>query len=445
MDTLRIFHCADFHIGMRFSDYASSDALREARLSAVDRVVEAARAADCHLLSVSGDLFDRVSMTKADVSRAAAALSDFPGRAVLVLPGNHDYAGAESTLWRDFRDSAADHVHVLDRSEPFDLAGYDIPAVVYPAPCDAKHSSDNRIGYVSAALSDRAGDGATDADGRRATTGSSRPADGTSAPGIPGNAGTGPPAGSSRPAAGGHSGPAAGNPRPWRIGMAHGSIEGVSPDFDGRYFPMRRSELEEARVDVWLLGHSHVSWPESLADSPRILNPGTPEPDGFDCGHPGHAFIVELGAPGGGRAHGERTSDGPAAGARAPVSVERVTTGLFRFRREQRTLNSSADVEALKDIINDGSAASTILRLELDGRLDPQALAALEHAVEALRGRVAELDVRHENVGEAVTRERIAEEYPEGSFASTLLLSFSDEDDRDALEMAWDIVEESRQ
>ncbi|MFW5995561.1 MAG: metallophosphoesterase family protein, partial [Spirochaetia bacterium] len=251
MDLLRILHCADFHIGMRFSDYSQRDALREARKTAVSRVVAAARAADCHLLTVSGDLFDRVSMNKADVSSVAASLSQFPGRAVLVLPGNHDYAGAESTLWRDFRDAASDHVHVLDEREPFHLADYEIPAVVYPAPCDAKHSAEHRVGYIADTIA---------AERHR------HPGGHDSAEAIP-------------------------EARPWRIGMAHGSIEGVSPDFDGRYFPMRREELREAGVDVWLLGHSHVSWPESLSDSPRILNPGTPEPDGFDCTHPGHAFI----------------------------------------------------------------------------------------------------------------------------------------------------------
>lgn len=419
MDLLRIMHCADFHIGMRFSDYASRDALREARLSAVDRIVEAAGGADSHLISVSGDLFDRVSMSKADVSRVAASLSEFPGRAVLVLPGNHDYAGAESTLWRDFRDAAGDHVRVLDRAEPFDLAEYGIPAVVYPAPCDAKHSGDNRIGWVREAI---AGERIAENLGSNSDTG------------------------------GAASGPQAAG-RPWRIGMAHGSIEGVSPDFDGRYFPMRREELQQAGVDVWLLGHSHISWPESLADSPRILNPGTPEPDGFDCAHRGHAFIVELGgssatdtgdSPESAAADGHAPPSAPPSEP-APISVRRITTGAFRFRQERRTLSSGADVEALDQVADGSESASTILRLELEGRLDAESLERLEQTIAAVRQRVAELDLRHENVHEAVTRGRIEQEYPDGSFASTLLLSFADEDDREALEMAWDIVGESRQ
>ena len=65
------------------------------------------------------------------------------------------------------------------------------------------------------------------------------------------------------------------------IGIAHGSIEGVSPDFDQQYFPMTKRELNISGVDIWLMGHTHITWPKKPGKKDIVFNPGTPEPDGF--------------------------------------------------------------------------------------------------------------------------------------------------------------------
>src|SRR5208337_1480370 len=79
------------------------------------------------------------------------------------------------------------------------------------------------------------------------------------------------------------------------IGLAHGSLGGVSPDFQGDYYPMTESELKAAGIDLWLLGHTHVRFPdEDYGHTARILLPGTPEPDGFGCRHPGYVWLLEV-------------------------------------------------------------------------------------------------------------------------------------------------------
>jgi len=57
---------------------------------------------------------------------------------------------------------------------------------------------------------------------------------------------------------------------------------------------MTRKELESTGLDLWLLGHTHLPWPENPDKNARILIPGTPEPDGFDCNHEGSAFIINI-------------------------------------------------------------------------------------------------------------------------------------------------------
>ena len=419
MKRLRILHSADFHIGMRFRDYSCGEQLREARLSAVDRVVAAANERECDILTVGGDLFERRAIPKADVRRVTDSLARFAGVAVLVLPGNHDYIGGESSLWSEFRESSPDHVYLLSDPEPFDLRPFALDAVVFPAPCDAKHSETNRIGWVAERLN-----GGETVEGDTVL-----------------------------------------------LGLAHGSIEGVSPDFAESYFPMTRAELEGAGVDLWLMGHSHVTWPPAPDPRERIVNPGTPEPDGFDCSHAGHALYVELGgrgrggdethtAPGeraelggGGRggdeaervpATGRRDGRGASPGSRrrVPSTIEVVQTGMYRFHREHRTLRGIHDVQRVGAELGASSLAKTAVRLILDGRLDTEAMEALPGALERVRANVLEIDLRRDDLHEAITPERIDREYAAGSFAARLLHELAQAQDHEALEEAWETLRE---
>ena len=63
----------------------------EARFDVLKRCADIANEETCDLFVVGGDLFDRVSVAKRDIQRAASILAEFQGRLVTVLPGNHDY------------------------------------------------------------------------------------------------------------------------------------------------------------------------------------------------------------------------------------------------------------------------------------------------------------------------------------------------------------------
>jgi len=55
------------------------------------RCVDIANEQACDPFVVGGDLFDRVSVAKRDIQRAASILAEFQGRLVTVLPTNHDH------------------------------------------------------------------------------------------------------------------------------------------------------------------------------------------------------------------------------------------------------------------------------------------------------------------------------------------------------------------
>jgi len=86
---------------MQFSSYGeAAEALKEARYETLDRLIKIANDENCDLIVIAGDLFDRVSMKKADVIKAMSSINKFENGPVLILPGNHDFFRNDSNLWR---------------------------------------------------------------------------------------------------------------------------------------------------------------------------------------------------------------------------------------------------------------------------------------------------------------------------------------------------------
>jgi exonuclease SbcD len=366
---LRVFLTSDLHLGMKFAGYpdAARAALVEARFTCLDRVVAAASAAGSELLVIAGDLFESVSATHASILRAAKSLGAFQGRLVAVLPGNHDYISSEDKLWTRFRDAAGDAVLLLDSPRPYPLAGYEMNACLYAGPCTMKHSASNAIGWVRAAVKD--------------------------------------------------------NGIRHHIGVAHGSLEGLSLDKEGEYYPMRLQELADTGVRPWLVGHTHLPFPKEPGPRDTIFVAGTPEPDGFDCTHQGSGWSLLLG------------DDGSIRAASVP-------TGELRFRDETRAVQSGADLERLERDLTGGTPRRTLLRLRLTGRAPRETLDQVDALQARLSSALLHVDLRADQLREEITPEAIDREYPAGSFPHTLLSQLAAGDDQEALQIAHDLLQE---
>ena len=366
---LGVFLTSDLHLGMKFAGYPDTAraALVEARFTCLDRVVAAANAADCDLLVIAGDLFESVNAAQRDIARAATSLGAFRGKLTAVLPGNHDYLSAEDKLWGRFRDSAGDRVLLLDSPRPFPLTGYDIDACLYPGPCTDKHSPNNAIGWVRAAAKDTAVH--------------------------------------------------------YHVGVAHGSLEGLSPDKEGLYYPMSLQELAETGVRNWLIGHTHLPFPREPGPTDTLFVAGTPEPDGFDCTHGGSGWALAL------------EDDGR-------TTASSVSTGELRFRDETRTVHATADLERLERDLASGDLPHTLLRLRLSGRAPRQTLEEVSALEARLAAALLHLDFRTDQLREEITAEAIDREYPAGSFPHMLLSQLAKEDDQEALQLAHDLLQE---
>ncbi len=238
---IKIFHTADLHIGMKFSNYpeAVKIPLRRARIDVLGRMVDLANRDKCNIFVIAGDLFHKTTgIRKSDINSVVSILESFQGECVVVLPGNHDFENEMVQLWQSFKGLELEKIVFVAEERPYPLAEFGIDVVVYPAPCHSKHSGVNNIEWISR----------ENVDGEMVN-----------------------------------------------IAIAHGSIGGVSPDLEGEYFPMAREELERLPVDVCLLGHTHVKYPPGTGRTGgKVFNPGTPEPDGLDCRHEGNAWIISV-------------------------------------------------------------------------------------------------------------------------------------------------------
>ena len=368
---LRILHTADVHIGMKFTrGYPPEvkEALVEARFNVLERLVQEANERQCHLFVVAGDLFHRQRIPRRDLLRVAGILNQFEGQALLLLPGNHDfYHRSESSLWQTLEEHLTERAVVLKEPRVYPLEDHDLELHVYPAPCTAKHSPENALGWMRSVTPD---------------------------PEVP-----------------------------FHLGVAHGSLAGFSPDFEERYYPMTRQELEAIPVQVWLLGHTHLRFPPNESGSgERIFFPATPEPDGFDCHHTGSAWLLEVEESG-------------------LVHYQALTTGFYRFQEVTVELSEPQGTQPLRTLNHDYPPESTLLKLHLTGRVSNDLLQEIRQEITRLQEEFFYLEVDTTRLLRGITRKDIDREFVEGSFAHRLLRELEDEDEL-ALQMAYEIIRE---
>ncbi len=368
--SLKVFHTGDLHLGMLYQNRGYPEGVRqelvEARFRALDQMMEKANREECHLFVIAGDLFERLRIGEEQVLRVARALSRFSG-VCAVLPGNHDYYTPGSSLWETFREHAADNLVLLFETRPYSLKEHGLDVALYPAPCHAKHSGESRMEWIFD---------------------------------LP-----------EKPEA------------RWHFGLAHGSVEGYSPDFYQNYFPMRQEELTSSGLHFWFLGHTHVRVPtRDEFGGGAFAYPGTPEPDGFDCRHGGSAWVIRF--DDNGRAEGTA-----------------VATGNYRFRDLEKTVSRAEDMEALaRELSEEG--ARTLVRLKLQGTLPREDYENRRNWREEMKERLFYLEWDDAELQMEISRDTIGALFPEGSFPYLLLDRLAEGGDQKALQRAYTLIKE---
>ncbi len=128
---LRFLHSSDLHLGKPFGRFPEDvrGRLRQARAEVPARLARLAREHGAGHVLLAGDTFDQLTPAPQVIRQALNAMAADPDLQWLILPGNHDHAGA-TELWRQLRSDAPPNVTALLAPHPHPLAN----ATLLPAP-----------------------------------------------------------------------------------------------------------------------------------------------------------------------------------------------------------------------------------------------------------------------------------------------------------------------
>lgn len=356
---LKVFVTGDNHIGLKYASHEKSAVLAQRRIAAFDGMVQTANEEDCALFVITGDLFENTySISKRDIKALADALSCFNGT-VAVLPGNHDYYDRDVKVWKLFREvtAACDNIMLLTEYRPYTVTAGGEEVMLYPALCTSLHSApgQNNLGWIK------------DTDIVRDEV--------------------------------------------YRIGIAHGAVEGETIDKEGQYFLMKRSELESIPVDVWLIGHTHVAFPRDLTDTfapcEKILNAGTHVQTDVSCNTEGLCFIVEIGED-------------------KRLRAKKFVSGNLRFYRKTITLTAGEMETVLIRELSE-MADSSVVDLILTGAVTAEEYEQRSLILENALSRFVEGTYDDYALSKVLSRQLIEAEFPETSFSAGLLTALLEE------------------
>lgn len=373
---IKMFVTGDNHIGRKYERYPEiKDMLIESRLNSLSDMVKQADKEKCSFFIVTGDLFDNVNNIKVGtVKQVADILSNFSGE-VLVLPGNHDYYTGDEKLWKDFIKYVDDkdyNITLLNRFEPYEREAGEDRVIFYPAYCHAKHSAINNLGWIKSAELDEKGS--------------------------------------------------------YNIGIAHGAIKGITPDMKGEYFLMTEDELKLIPMDAWLLGHTHIQYPEIKCDEDlegyKIFNPGTHEQTDLHNNTTGACFVITID-----KAHEVTT-----------IKAHKLDSGRVRFHDLKLKVEPKSDMELHSGIESLISSLdkNSVIRLTVEGSVTESEYMDKGKIYGKLLGTFLTYEVDDEGLSEEISIEKIRQEYSELSFAAQLMEKLVDSPTE--LKMAYELM-----
>jgi len=224
---------------------------------------------------------------------------------VFVISGNHDPL-VPGSVWEHPAWKSAANVHVLKEEVPVDVPG----GVLFPCPVHEKHSGRNPAAWIPAEV-----------------TG-----------GI-------------------------------RIGLAHGTVEGVRQDEPD--YPIFRDAGQRAGLDYLALGHwhSYATYP-GIDGAPHMAYSGTHETTRFGERDSGNVLIVEISGPG------------------APPTITPVRTGYFVWITTEKEVRESGDLAGIREQIESfENPGNTLVDVVVSGLLAAGERAELDHIDHILNSR----------------------------------------------------------
>jgi DNA repair exonuclease SbcCD nuclease subunit len=142
---MKFLHTSDWQMGMKAESVGlMAERVREERLEAAKRVVQAAKDNGAEMILLTGDVFEDNAVDRLLVRKVGEIVRAFPG-SVYIIPGNHDplMPGSvwEHSVWQE-----AANVTVCRKAEPVELES----CVLFPCPLREKYSTKNPTAWINA-------------------------------------------------------------------------------------------------------------------------------------------------------------------------------------------------------------------------------------------------------------------------------------------------------
>lgn len=365
---VRILTTGDLHIGRKYTNQSTeiSERYSRARIEALHNVLKAAEDQECDYIVIAGDLFD-TRYVPAELIKQVCGILGTSYCPVVVLPGNHDfYEGSNDKLWGRFREHAAANTTVLTENTPAVMGKIKF----YPCVCGDKHSEENMLGWV-AENKDREGEYL-------------------------------------------------------HIGLAHGAIEGLSYDNEKRYYYMTRVELERCHMDLWLIGHTHIPYPDGdVIKGETIFNPGTHQQTDISDNSEGSVFVINV------------DDD-------KQITARKIQTGVLRFCKLSLNLKHGQSLKEEIDRLTRGlDGKSTSVRMQISGIALVEDYEKRGEIYGEFEDRFVKFEPHDMELQKEITQEMIDTETVEGSVENKLLKMYVKEPE--ILNLAYELIKQCKE
>ncbi len=402
---IRILHTGDLHIGREYKKQEQENReiarrYKQARVEALKNIVRIAGEEECDYLIIAGDLYDKKDISLSLHKEVCAILGEYNGT-VLILPGNHDYyEGEGDKLWSRFLEAAGENILLIRENREIEMDGISF----FPCICHDRYSEENALSWIKLEKEKR---------------------------------------------------------EKMKVGIAHGAIEGLSYDKERKYYYMTREELEKCQMDLWLIGHTHMPYPEIPYDSKisgeHIFNAGTSQQTDLADNARGSVFLIDI----------DKYQDCNLCNKRKPcnkenrekkdnpyhlynsynecdaldyqISVRKIPTNVIWFEKREVIIKHGEKLqEKIEESIVGMDKKNTTLRLILSGVALEDDYEQRTSIYQSYEEQFLKFEVIDFGLQPEITRERIERETLDGSIENRLLLKYLD--NPELLNLAFELI-----
>lgn len=140
---MKFLHTADWQLGMKAAHVSEAgDRVREERLQAACRVVEAAHSHQAEFILIAGDTFEDNEVDRIAIQKAGDIVAG-SGLPVYIILGNHDPL-VPGSVWEHPVWAQSGNTVVLGDEEPVGVSG----GLLYPCPVREKYSGKNPTAWI---------------------------------------------------------------------------------------------------------------------------------------------------------------------------------------------------------------------------------------------------------------------------------------------------------